>query len=59
MAWGDRWLAGGEPPLILTHRECGQDFTPVMVCDRCGRPIEPRAMGYRMNYPAEAALAVR
>lgn len=59
MAWGDRWLAGGEPPLILTHRDCGRDFTPVMVCDRCGKPIEPRGMGYRMNYPDEAALAVR
>lgn len=59
MAWGDRWLSGGEPPLVLTHRDCGQDFTPVMLCDRCGKPIEPRAMGYRMNYPDEAALAVK
>ncbi|SMF58678.1 transcriptional regulator, HxlR family [Tistlia consotensis] len=59
MVWGDRWLSGGEPPLVLTHRDCGRDFTPVMVCDRCHEPIEPRAMAYRMNYPAEAALALK
>jgi len=50
MAWGDRWMARGGPPIILTHRDCGKDFTPVVICDRCHKPIEAHAMRYRMNY---------
>jgi DNA-binding HxlR family transcriptional regulator len=50
MAWGDRWMARGGPPIILTHRDCGKDFTPVVICDRCRKPIEAHAMRYRMNY---------
>ncbi len=59
MAWGDRWHAGGEPPLVLKHRSCGQDFRPEMVCDRCREPIDARAMTYRMRYAAEEILAVK
>jgi DNA-binding HxlR family transcriptional regulator len=50
MAWGDRWLSRGGPPLILTHRDCGKDFTPELICDRCRKPIEAHGMRYRMNY---------
>ena len=25
LAWGDRWLSRGGPPIILTHRDCGND----------------------------------
>ncbi|MFE1599450.1 winged helix-turn-helix transcriptional regulator [Methylobacterium sp. ID0610] len=50
MAWGDRWLAGDEPPLLLTHRTCGRDFTPVVVCSACRQPIDSRSMRYRMCY---------
>jgi DNA-binding HxlR family transcriptional regulator len=50
MAWGDRWLSRGGPPLILTHRDCGKDFTPVVICDRCRKPIESHAMRYQLNY---------
>jgi len=49
-AWGDRWLAGGDPPLLLTHRDCGHDFSAVVICDRCRKPIEAHAMRYRLNY---------
>lgn len=56
LAWGDRWFAGGEPPLLLRHKACGADFNPVVICDKCGKPIEARQMGYRMHYP-EPALA--
>lgn len=50
MAWGDRWLAGGRPPLILTHRACGRDFGPTVICDRCAAPIDAATMRYRLNY---------
>ncbi len=51
LRWGDRWLSGDEPPLILTHKNCGHDFDPTIVCDQCGKPIEARAMTYQLHYP--------
>jgi DNA-binding HxlR family transcriptional regulator len=50
MAWGDGWLSRGGAPVVLTHRECGKDFTPLVICDQCRKPIEAHAMRYRMNY---------
>ena len=50
LAWGDRWLSRGGPPIILTHRDCGNDFTPIVICDHCRKPIEANNMRYRMNY---------
>ncbi len=52
-AWGDRWLSGGEPPLLLLHKDCGHDFTPMVICDRCRKPIDAPAMKYRMAYNPE------
>lgn len=54
LRWGDRWLSGGEPPLILTHVDCGADFEATVICNRCRQPIEAPAMSYRMNYPKPA-----
>ncbi|MEA2935694.1 MAG: hypothetical protein QOD74_2340 [Variibacter sp.] len=50
MAWGDRWQAKGKPPLILTHRICGKDFDPVVICDWCTEPINAAAMRYKLSY---------
>lgn len=50
MRWGDEWLARGEVPLILNHRECGKDFNPAVVCDHCRKPIKAKDMSYRLNY---------
>lgn len=49
-AWGDRWLSGGERPLILTHLDCGHDFSAVVICDQCRQPVEAHAMRYRLGY---------
>ncbi len=59
LRWGDRWLSGGKPPLILTHTDCGHDFLPVLVCDPCSAPIDPHEVRYKLNYvpTPEAALA--
>jgi DNA-binding HxlR family transcriptional regulator len=54
MVWGDRWLSGAKPPLILTHRDCGKDFIPTVECDRCHQPIGPHDMQYRMSYDPAA-----
>lgn len=50
MAWGDRWLSSGKPPLILTHLDCDSDFTPTVACDHCRQPIEAHDMRYRLRY---------
>lgn len=49
LRWGDRWVSGGAP-LILTHRDCGQDFHSLIVCDHCREPLRPKDMRYRLNY---------
>jgi DNA-binding HxlR family transcriptional regulator len=49
LRWGDRWL-GYPPPLILNHLDCGTDFVPVVVCDQCREPLDPRQVQYRLNY---------
>jgi DNA-binding HxlR family transcriptional regulator len=54
MAWGDRWLSGGKAPLILTHQTCGKDFNPVVICDRCRKPIDASVMQYKLSYNPEA-----
>ena len=50
MAWGDRWRSQGRPPMLLRHDACGQVFTPVVVCNRCGKAIDAFSMKYRMRY---------
>lgn len=50
MAWGDRWINNGQPPLRLRHRICGQDFMPQVVCDHCLEPILANETDYILNY---------
>ena len=58
MRWGDGWLSE-QPPVILHHKDCDRDFTPVIACDQCREPIHPRDMDYRLNYrsPREPPVA--
>jgi DNA-binding HxlR family transcriptional regulator len=53
MVWGDRWRANGKPPLLLKHLDCGKDFTPVVICNKCGEPIQAHSMKYKMRYDAD------
>ncbi len=54
MAWGDRWLSAGKPPVRLTHERCSQDFTPVVVCDHCRQPVDAQSMRFVLNYDPRA-----
>lgn len=48
MAWGDRWLAGKSgPPLVLSHKNCEDRLTPIVVCSECGRKIHPSDVSYQ------------
>jgi DNA-binding HxlR family transcriptional regulator len=40
--WGDKHEAPDGPPLVLTHKACGQVTEAVLVCDTCGEPVGPR-----------------
>jgi len=42
MAWGDRWMTDGDPPVQLMHRPCGQHITPTLTCPHCGAHVDPR-----------------
>ena len=57
MAWGDRWLSGGKAPRILTHQTCGKDFDPVVICDRCRKPIDASVMQYKLSYNPQGTAA--
>ncbi|MGO9173883.1 MAG: winged helix-turn-helix transcriptional regulator [Rhodomicrobium sp.] len=50
LRWGDRWLSGEEPPLILTHSLCGADFEPLVICDHCKKELKAADMSYKLNY---------
>jgi DNA-binding HxlR family transcriptional regulator len=50
LAWGDRWLSKGKPPLLLRHTKCGHDFRASVICDKCHKPIIAADMQYRLNY---------
>ena len=39
LAWGDRWVAHGRPPVRLTHRTCGRRLVPVLCCSTCAKRI--------------------
>jgi len=54
LRWGDRWLAKGKPPLVLTHLKCGHDFHAQVACDRCKQPIVAADMRYRLAYDPKA-----
>jgi DNA-binding HxlR family transcriptional regulator len=50
LAWGDKWLAKDGPPLILTHQNCGHDFTPLVMCDFCKNELHAKDMAYDTTY---------
>lgn len=49
LRWGDRWIANA-PPLILTHKKCGNIFKPLLVCDQCLETISAHDVRYRLSY---------
>lgn len=43
IAWGDRWEnEAGEPPVTLTHTDCGHETTPIVSCGHCGGELTRR-----------------
>lgn len=43
MQWGDRYLAGAAgPPYIVSHRACGHEAIPAVLCPACGDLLTAR-----------------
>ena len=40
--WGDKYAAPDGPPLRLRHKDCGRITSAVLICDKCGEPLNSR-----------------
>jgi DNA-binding HxlR family transcriptional regulator len=47
MRWGDRWLAGAAPGVVLYHRACGTELEQGFWCPKCATTFGPRAIKSR------------
>ncbi len=64
MQWGDKYYCSPEgPPLILTHKSCGHNLDPIVVCSECRLPLHPHDVtaerpAFLTSDPASAVAAV-
>jgi DNA-binding HxlR family transcriptional regulator len=58
LAWGERWLDGGE--LVEVHHvPCGHNVRAVSACSGCGEPLDVADVDFRLGAGFPAALAGR
>lgn len=54
LVWGDRYYVSPEgPPLVLTHKICGQPLKPAMVCSHCRTPLDARDVEFALEAGAD------
>lgn len=58
MEWGDRHAMDTEGPVILTHKACGHEGTPILACPHCGEKVHARGMRFRWKPGRPRELAV-
>ncbi len=58
MRWGDRWLAGDQPTVVLYHARCGTELEQAFWCQTCAITFGPRAIKSRATDP-ERGRSVR
>lgn len=50
LEWGDKWLPAPDgPPLLLTHKNCGQPLKVELSCSACGDEVRPEATRYKFD----------
>jgi DNA-binding HxlR family transcriptional regulator len=60
LRWGDRWTGGEEgPPLVLEHRSCGHEITPIMVCPHCREEVNARTIRAYAGPGAKTPVATK
>jgi DNA-binding HxlR family transcriptional regulator len=47
MRWGDRWLAGDQPTVVLYHGPCGTELEQAFWCRTCATTFGPLAIRSR------------
>lgn len=53
MRWGDKWLAeDGRPPLVLTHKTCGEPVDQSFICWTCDETVTPAGIRGRRRSAA-------
>jgi hypothetical protein len=57
MHWGDKWLSGGKPPLLIRHKSCQHDFHADVVCSHCRQPLLAHEVNYFTRYAVDGAMA--
>jgi DNA-binding HxlR family transcriptional regulator len=40
LQWGDKHVHPDDPPMVLTHRDCGGTLSDRRICERCGAALE-------------------
>lgn len=54
--WGDRWFSDEKgPPLLLTHRPCGEALSMKVACSNCGGELELSNTRYLIKQGLEPA----
>ena len=49
-SWGDRWLdTADDVPITLTHKDCGHETKPHLVCSACNEPIKAVSTGFTIS----------
>lgn len=57
LQWGDRWYAAPEgPPILLTHRPCGQPLEAKVICSVCREPLHIDQVRFEVLNEAGAAV---
>jgi DNA-binding HxlR family transcriptional regulator len=56
MRWGDRWLSeDGRPPLVLTHKTCGEPVDQSFICWHCDETVTPNGLQGRQRQREHAS----
>ena len=52
MHFGDRHLAGGNPPPVVWTHTCGHTLAPQVTCESCGESVAPGTLGRALDADA-------
>jgi DNA-binding HxlR family transcriptional regulator len=47
LAFGDKWLQRGTPPIYLVHNLCGNVCRPMLACLHCKQEVDARTVTFR------------
>jgi DNA-binding HxlR family transcriptional regulator len=49
LAWGDKYMSAGKPPVESIHTECGHPFHLVATCSHCGKELKRGTVQARLG----------